>query len=158
MRLKDKVAIVVGAGQSPGEGMGNGRATVFWFVEEGGMVLVVDNVLASAEETVAMARQSGAAAGDCIAFEADVAKETTLPAMAEATRRRWGRVDVLHYHVGVSIARGDAPLTEISEAAFDRIMTINLRPASMACQHLFPATRPQRSGALITIPSVAARD
>src|SRR6266403_1089557 len=104
MRLKDKVAIVVGAGQSPGEGMGNGRATVLRFVEEGAKVLAVDNVLASAEETVAMARQSGAAAGDCIAFEADVTKETTLAGMAEATRRRWGRIDVLHYNVGVSIA------------------------------------------------------
>ena len=56
MRLKDKVAIVVGAGQSPGEGMGNGRATVLRFIQEGAKVLVVDNKLASAEETVAMAR------------------------------------------------------------------------------------------------------
>ena len=61
MRLKDKVAIVVGAGQSPGEGMGNGRATVLRFIQEGAKVLAVDNKLASAEETVAMARQSGGA-------------------------------------------------------------------------------------------------
>ena len=61
MRLKDKVAIVVGAGQSPGEGMGNGRATVLRFIQEGAKVLAVDNKLASAEETVAMARQSGPA-------------------------------------------------------------------------------------------------
>src|SRR5256884_3805470 len=153
MRLKDKVAIVVGAGQSPGEGMGNGRATVLRFAQEGAKVLAVDTNLASAEETVAMVRQSG---GDCIAFEADVAKETTLAAMAEATRRRWGRVDVLHYNVGVSIAGGDAPLTEISEAAFDRIMTINLRGAIMACKHVLPVMRAQRSGVIITISSVAA--
>ena len=57
MRLKDKIAIVIGAGQSPGEGMGNGRATVLRFVQEGAKVLAVDNNLASAEETVAMARQ-----------------------------------------------------------------------------------------------------
>src|SRR5437763_1943699 len=102
MRLKDKVAIVVGAGQSPGEGMGNGRATVLRFIQEGAKVLAVDNKLASAEETVAMARQFGGAAGDCVAFEADVTKESTLAAMAEDTRRRWGRIDVLHYNVGVS--------------------------------------------------------
>jgi NAD(P)-dependent dehydrogenase (short-subunit alcohol dehydrogenase family) len=54
MRLKDKIAIVVGAGQSPGEGMGNGRATVLRFAEEGAKVLAVDNDFASAEETVAV--------------------------------------------------------------------------------------------------------
>src|SRR5215468_11044511 len=75
MRLKNKVAIVVGAGQSPGEGIGNGRATVLRFAQEGAKVLAVDNNLSSAEETVAIARQSG---GECVAFEADVTKETTL--------------------------------------------------------------------------------
>src|SRR6516162_546815 len=129
MRLKDKIAIVVGAGQSPGEGMGNGRATVLRFAQEGAKVLAVDNKLSSAEETVAMARQSG---GECVAFEADVTKEATLAAMVEAARQRWGRIDVLHYNVGVSIAGGDAPLVEITEAAFDRIATINLRGAIMA--------------------------
>ena len=87
MRLRDKVAIVVGAGQSPGEGMGNGRATVLRFVQEGAKVLAVDSNLASAEETVAMARQPG---GECVAFEADVTKETTLAAMVEAARRALG--------------------------------------------------------------------
>src|SRR5438309_11148920 len=96
MRLKDKVAIVVGAGQSPGEGMGNGRATVLRFIQEGAKVLVVDNKLASAEETVAMARQSGGAAGDCVAFEAGVTKESTLAAMAEGSPRGRGRSDGLH--------------------------------------------------------------
>src|ERR1700736_5230218 len=99
MRLKDKIAIVVGAGQSPGEGMGNGRATVLRFAQEGAKVLAVDNDLASAEETVAMARQAG---GECAAFAADVTQEATLAAMAEEARRRWGRIDILHYNVGVS--------------------------------------------------------
>ena len=87
MRLKDKIAIVVGAGQSPGEGLGNGRATVLRFVQEGAKVLAVDNNFSSAEETVAIAREVG---GECVAFEADVAVETTLVAMVEAARRRWG--------------------------------------------------------------------
>src|SRR5580698_10178247 len=95
MRLKDKIAIVVGAGQSPGEGMGNGRATVLRFVQEGARVLAVDNNLSSAEETVAMARVR-VQAGECVAFEADVCKEATLAAMADAARKRWGRIDVLH--------------------------------------------------------------
>jgi NAD(P)-dependent dehydrogenase (short-subunit alcohol dehydrogenase family) len=153
MRLKNKIAIVVGAGQSPGEGIGNGRATVLRFAQEGAKVLAVDNNLASAEETVAMARQSG---GECVAFEADVTKETTLAAMVEAARQRWGRVDVLHYNVGMGIAGGDAPLAEITEAVFDRIATINLRGAIMACKHVLPVMRAQRSGVIITISSVAA--
>ena len=151
MRLKNKIAIVVGAGQSPGEGMGNGRATVLRFAQEGAKVLAVDNNLSSAEETVAMARQSG---GDCVAFEADVTKEATLAAMVEAARQRWGRVDVLHYNVGVSIAGGDAPLAEITEAAFDRIATINLRGAIMACKHVLPVMRAQRSGVIIHVSSI----
>ena len=152
MRLKDKIAIVVGAGQSPGEGLGNGRATVLRFAREGAQVLAVDNNFASAEETVAMARQSG---GECLAFEADVANETTLAAMVEA-RRRWGRIDVLHYNVGVSIAGGDAPLDEITEDAFDRLAIINLRGAIMTCKHVLPLMRAQRAGVIITISSVAA--
>src|SRR5262245_42452458 len=153
MRLKDKIAIVVGAGQSPGEGLGNGRATVLRFAREGASVLAVDNNFASAEETVAMARQSG---GECLAFEADVANETTLAAMVEAARRRWGRIDVLHYNVGVSIAGGDAPLDEITEDAFDRLATINLRGAIMTCKHVLPLMRAQRAGVIITISSIAA--
>lgn len=155
MRLKDKVAIVVGAGQSPGEGMGNGRATVLRFVEEGAKVFAVDNNPSSAEETVSMARARMPAV-QCVAFEADVCKESTLADMAAACRERWGRIDILHYNVGVSIAGGDAPVDEITEASFDRIATINLRGAIMACKHVLPVMRTQRSGAIIMISSVAA--
>jgi NAD(P)-dependent dehydrogenase (short-subunit alcohol dehydrogenase family) len=153
MRLEGKTAIVVGAGQSPGEGMGNGRATVLRFTQEGAKVLVVDNNRASAEDTVAMARGAG---GECAAFEADVTREETLKAMTEAARERFGRIDILHYNVGVSIAGGDAPLEEISEEAFDRICAINLRGAIMTCKHVLPVMRRQRSGVIITISSVAA--
>ncbi len=64
MRLRDKIAIVVGAGQSPGEGLGNRRATVLRFAQEGARVLAVDNNLSSAEETAGIARQAG---GECVA-------------------------------------------------------------------------------------------
>jgi NAD(P)-dependent dehydrogenase (short-subunit alcohol dehydrogenase family) len=143
MRLKDKVAIVIGAGQSPGEGMGNGRATVLRFVHEGAKVLAVDNNLGSAEETAGMARQHMHGQAECVAFEADVSKEKSLAAMIEAARARWGRIDVLHYNVGISISGGDSPLDKITEEAFDRIATVNLRGA-------------QQSGAITMISSVAA--
>jgi NAD(P)-dependent dehydrogenase (short-subunit alcohol dehydrogenase family) len=153
MRLKDKIAIVIGAGQSPGEGMGNGRATVLRFAQEGAKVLAVDNNLGSAEETAAMVKQAG---GECVACAADVTREKTLAEMVAAARERWGRVDILHYNVGVSIAGGDAPLDKITEEAFDRIGAINLRGAIMACKHVLPVMRAQRAGVIITISSVAA--
>ena len=153
MRLKDKTAIVVGAGQSQGEGMGNGRATVLRFAGEGARVMAADRDLASAEETAALARKAG---GDCRAFEADVTREAALAAMIGAAQERWGRIDILHYNVGVSIAGGDKPLAEINEEAFDRVMAINLRGAVMACKHVVPLMRTQRSGSIILISSLAA--
>ena len=75
--------------------------------------------------------------------------------IAEALRR-WGRVDILHNNVGVSVAGGDASPTEITEAAFDRIVAINLRGVVMACKHVLPVMRRQRAGAIINISSVAA--
>ena len=152
MRLKDKVAIVIGAGQSLGEGMGNGRATVLRFVQEGAAVMAVDRDLNSAEETAAMARQHGA----CVAFEADVTHEKTLAAMIAAAREKFGRIDVLHYNVGMSIAGGDAPPTEITEEAFDRVVAINLRGCVMAVKHVLPVMRAQKSGVILTISSLAA--
>jgi NAD(P)-dependent dehydrogenase (short-subunit alcohol dehydrogenase family) len=153
MRLVDKVAAVIGAGQGPGEGMGNGRATVLRFAQEGAKVLAVDRDLASAEETAGLVAKAG---GMCVAFEADVTREPTLAAAITAAQARWGRLDILHYNVGVSIAGGDAPVLEISEEAFDRLCAINLRGAVMACKHALPIMRAQQSGVIIMISSAAA--
>jgi NAD(P)-dependent dehydrogenase (short-subunit alcohol dehydrogenase family) len=153
MRLQNKIAMIIGAGQGPGEGMGNGRATVLRFAQEGAKVLAVDCNLPSAEETAAMVAKDG---GECIPFEADVTKEATLADAVAAARQRWGRIDILHYNVGMSIGGGDAPLPDITEQAFDRICAVNLRGAVMACKHVLPVMRQQRSGVIITISSVAA--
>jgi NAD(P)-dependent dehydrogenase (short-subunit alcohol dehydrogenase family) len=91
-----------------------------------------------------------------VPFEADVTKEATLKAAVDEAVRRWGRIDVLHNNVGVSLAGGDAPPTEITEAAFDRISAINLRGTVMACKHALPVMRQQKSGAIINIASIAA--
>jgi NAD(P)-dependent dehydrogenase (short-subunit alcohol dehydrogenase family) len=150
VRLKDKVAVIIGAGQGPGEGLGNGRATALRFAQEGAKVLAVDRDLSSAGET---ARLAG---GECTAFEADVTKESTLAAAIKAAHERWGRIDILHNNVGVSVAGGDASPLEITEEAFDRICTINLRGTVMACKHVLPIMRAQRSGTIINISSTAA--
>ena len=152
-RLKGKTAIVVGAGQGPGEGMGNGRATTLRFAEEGARVMAVDRDLASAEETSALVRKAG---GECFAFAADVTREAEMAAMVAEAQKRLGRIDVLHYNVGVSIAGGDGPLLQITEEAFDRVSAINLRGALMACKHAIPVMRAQRSGCILMISSLAA--
>ena len=100
-----------------------------------------------------MVKQSG---GECVAFEADVTKESTLAAALAAAQQRWGHIDILHYNVGVSIAGGDAPLLEFTEEAFDRISAINLRGAIMACKHCIPIMQQQRAGAITMISSLAA--
>jgi NAD(P)-dependent dehydrogenase (short-subunit alcohol dehydrogenase family) len=153
MRLEKKVAIVVGAGQGPGTGMGNGRATVIRFAQEGASVLAVDRDLASARETCAMAE---GAKGHCEPFEADVTREASMQAMIAHAQKTYGRIDVLHYNVGVSLAGGDAPPTEITEEAFDRVLTINLRGMVMACKHALPVMRAQKSGVILGISSLAA--
>src|SRR5713101_2781664 len=86
MRLKDRVAIVVGAGQSPGEGIGNGRATALTFAREGAKVLCVDHNIESAQETVDMI---GAKGGTAVAYKADVTKEAEIKAMAADAYTRW---------------------------------------------------------------------
>ena len=153
MRLEEKVAIIVGAGQSPGEGIGNGRATAIRFAREGARILAVDRDIESARDTAALAIEEG---GECLPFEADVTDEVTLAEAVDFAWRRWGRIDILHNNVGVSIAGGDAPLLELTEEIFDRVNAINLRGAMMACKHVIPIMRGQRSGVIINISSIAA--
>jgi NAD(P)-dependent dehydrogenase (short-subunit alcohol dehydrogenase family) len=152
MRLQDRIAIVVGAGQSPGEGIGNGRATALTFAREGAKVLCVDHHLDSAQETVDMI---GAKGGTAVAFRADVTREAELKAMVADAHGRWGRIDILHNNVGVSIAGGDAELSDITEEALDRCVTINLKSCIFAAKHVIPIMRAQRSGAIINISSMA---
>jgi NAD(P)-dependent dehydrogenase (short-subunit alcohol dehydrogenase family) len=130
--------------------MGNGRATALRFAEEGAKVLAVDLDFASATQTAELAK------GECVPFAADVTKEKTLAAAIAFAKERWGRIDILHNNVGVSIAGGDASPLEITEAAFDRLCAINLRGTIMACKHVLPLMRQARSGAIINISSAAA--
>lgn len=152
-RLQGKVAIVVGAGQFPGESVGTGRATALRFMQEGATVLAVDRNLESARETIELA---GDAAGRSEAFESNVTVSESLKAAAEFAVTQWGRIDILFYNVGVSIAGGDRPIEEITDEAFDRITSINLRGAVMAAKYVVPVMRQQQSGVVINVASVSA--
>jgi NAD(P)-dependent dehydrogenase (short-subunit alcohol dehydrogenase family) len=152
-RLQGKVAVVVGAGQTPGLTVGNGRATAMLFAREGARVLAVDRDQQAAQETVdAIAREGG----ESHACRMDVTVEDDIPQMVRTCLQRWGRIDVLHNNVGVSLAGGDAPLAEIEPDAFDRVTAINLRGMVLTCKHVVPVMSEQGGGAVVNISSIAA--
>src|SRR5437763_7322107 len=93
MRLKDRVAIVVGAGQTPGETIGNGRAASVLFAREGAKLVLADRNLASADETRAAIDAEG---GEAVAVEMDVTSEADCRRLVDTCLERYGRIDILH--------------------------------------------------------------
>ena len=157
MRLKDKIAVVFGAGQGPGvtPAIGNGRATSILFAREGAKVICVDRDPDSAGETAAMILEEG---GEAAVAEADVTSEDAVKSAVEASVERWGRIDILHNNVGISVEGGDAEITEITTEAFDRIVAVNLRSMVYTCKYTIPIMRERKSGVIISISSMAARE
>ncbi len=152
-RLEGKVAIIVGAGQMAGESIGTGRATALRFMQEGASVLALDRHMDSAEETLAL---GGAGRGDSFAFRADVTSSADLEAAVAAAMRKWGRIDVVFYNVGVAFAAGDRPLEEFTDEIFERMGAINLRGAIMTAKYAIPVMRKQKSGVFLSLSSVSA--
>jgi len=150
-RLQGKVAIVVGAGQTAGDTIGNGRATAIVFAREGARVMLVDRDLASARETESMIRQEG---GESFACEADVVREADCRAFVDTCRKTCGRIDVLHNNVG--IGAGDAGPVHLTEEAWDRIFAVNLKGMFLTCKHVLPVMREQRAGVIINVSSIAS--
>ena len=151
MRLKDKVGIVVGAGQTPGETIGNGRASAVLFAREGAKVLLVDRELKRAEETAAQIVSEGGTARCC---QADWTRATDCKAYVRACLDAWGRIDFLHNNVGTGT--GDAPPAHLTEEAYDRIMLVNLKGCLLSCQAVLPTMREQAGGTIVNISSIAA--
>src|SRR5207249_3093829 len=151
-RVEGKAAIVVGGGQTPGQTIGNGRATAVLLAREGARVCVVDRDRASARATVDMIEGEG---GQAWAFEADITNEDAAARLMAAALERFGRLDILHNNVGASLALGDAPATELTEAAFQKSFDVNLKGMWLACKHALPALR-QAGGSIVNISSMAA--
>jgi NAD(P)-dependent dehydrogenase (short-subunit alcohol dehydrogenase family) len=150
-RLDGKKAIVVGAGQTPGETIGNGRAMAMLFAREGAEVLCVDRDPERAEETVELILGEGGAAS---ALRADVTSAVDCEAITRMGQQRLGRIDVLVNNVGT--ARGDAPPHAIEEEAWDLIFDVNLKGMALTTRHVLPVMREQRSGAILNISSLAS--
>ncbi len=147
-RLKDKVAIVTGAG-SVGPGWGNGKAASVLFAREGAKVFCVDLNLAAAEETAGIIAGEG---GTAAAHKADVAVADQVEALVAACMERYGRVDVLHNNVGIAEVGGPV---EISEATWDRVMDVNLKSMFLTCKQVLAIMERQGGGAIVNISSIA---
>jgi NAD(P)-dependent dehydrogenase (short-subunit alcohol dehydrogenase family) len=143
--------MVVGAGQTPGATIGNGRATAIRFAEEGAGLLLVDRDLHSAQETLEIVEQRG---GEGLVFQADVTLEAQCAAMVAACIERFGRIDVLHNNVG--IGAGDGGPTSMTEEVWDAIFATNMKAVMLTCKHVLLAMRQQRSGVITNTSSIAA--
>jgi len=151
-RLKGKRVVVVGAGQTPGGTIGNGRAISILFAREGAEVLCVDRALDRAEETAGMIATEGGAAH---ALAANIAKAADCAAIVDWARAHWGRIDVLVNNVGIG-GGGDGPAHRLEEEAFDRILNVNLKGMWLTLKAALPLMREQGEGAIVNISSLAS--
>lgn len=150
-RLKGKVAIVSGAGQSPGESIGNGRASAIVFAREGARVMLVDRDLESARHTQSMIEDEG---GEAFAHAADVTRAEAVDALVAACLERWDRIDILQNNVGT--LNDDRGVAELREATWDRIMDVNLKSMFLTCRAILPVMARQKAGAIINVSSLAS--
>lgn len=151
MRLKNKVAIIAGGGQQPGETIGNGRATAIRFAQEGATLLIVDNNAENLAATLDACKEAGAEAST---FVADITREDDCKAIAAICLERYGTIDILHNNVGRS--QGDRPTTELDPAMFTEIMDLNVKGMFMTIKHVLPIMRQNQTGAIINISSTAS--
>lgn len=148
-RLKNKVAIVFGAGGPPGE-WSNGKATAVAYAREGAAVITVDRIPEAAEEAAQVIRDEG---HDAIGVVADVTRTDEVNRAVQAAIERFGRLDILHNNVGVAPPGG--PL-ELDDAAFERTMSINVGSVHRTVRAVLPHFLAQRSGAIVNVSSLAA--
>jgi NAD(P)-dependent dehydrogenase (short-subunit alcohol dehydrogenase family) len=150
-RLQGKVAIIVGAGQQPGETIGNGRATAERFAQEGATLLLVDINEDFARNTLDAVRQYG---GEASMLVADITHEEDCKTIASACVERYGRIDILHNNVGKST--GDKRTADLDVETWDTLMSLNLKGMFMTCKHVLPHFVAQRSGCIINISSTSS--
>lgn len=153
MLLENRIALVMGAGQTPGATIGNGRATSLLFGREGATVVAVDRDLAAAEETSGQIVDAG---GQAVAMQADATDEQSVSETIARCVDLFGRIDILHNNVGASLTAGDAPVVDVASDAFDNVLRVNLKSALLPTKHAVPVMRAQHSGVITYISSIAA--
>ncbi len=147
-RLKEKVAIVTGAG-SVGPGWGNGRATAVRFAEEGARVFAVDRDNERLSETISLTKK---AEKEIHTHVCDVTDGRAVAGMIEACLRLFKKIDILVNNVGGSAPGGPV---EMSEEVWDAQVDHNLKSVFLACKHALPVMERQGSGAIVNIASTS---
>ena len=148
-RLKERIAIVTGAGTS-GPGMGNGKAAALLFAREGASVVAVDLDEQAATLT---AKEIEAEKGRAIAIAGDVSNSADVRRIVDTTVERFGRIDVLHNNVGIEIP-GDPVST--TEEDWDRVHAVNLKSVFLLGKHVIPHMQRRGGGAIVNVSSVAS--
>lgn len=145
MRLKGRVAIVTGGAK------GLGRAFALNLAEEGARVMVVTRKdMANLEKTVQQIKDLG---GEAALFQADVARETDMLNMAEATNKAFGRIDVLINNAAIYDGIKRKPFYEIDPDEWDLVMTVNVKGAFLAARAVFPYMKAQGYGKIVNLSS-----
>ncbi|MCL4863932.1 MAG: glucose 1-dehydrogenase [Caldilineaceae bacterium] len=146
MRLRDKVALITGAGS------GIGRATALRFAQEGANIVVVDINDDAGAETV---RQVRAAGGQAAYTHADVTDPAHTEAMIRFAETTFGKLDVLFNNAGISHARDDDAInTEL--AVWDLTFDVNVKGVFLGCKYGIPALRRAGGGSIINTASFVA--
>lgn len=141
MRLKGKTAIVTGGASGFGAGI------VRKFVAEGARVMIADINGDAARD---MAMEVGDAA---MAHKVDVADGDSVREMAEAALSAFGALDILVNNAGITHL--PAPLEQVSEEDFDRVLAVNVKSVYLTARALVPHMKERRSGAILNIASTA---
>jgi NAD(P)-dependent dehydrogenase (short-subunit alcohol dehydrogenase family) len=151
MRLQGRSVLLVGAGQTAGETIGNGRATALAFAREGADLLLVDIDPDSLEETRGLIRSEGF---DAEVEVANVLVESDCRRLIDRSIECFGRLDILHYNVGRGFVGADASQESLDD--WDSIMNVNLRGFFLVTKFALPPMREQRQGVILGISSAAA--
>jgi len=141
MRLKDKIAVVTGAGSGFGEGIARR------FAEEGARVLIAD---IDARGGARVAADIGAAAAFC---RADVTRAADWTALVQTTRERFGRLDIVVNNAGWTHRK--KPYLEVDEREFDKVYAVNVKSVYLSAMHAVPVFRAQGGGCFVNIASTA---
>ena len=144
MRLKNKIAIVTGAGSGFGEGIAKR------FAEEGAGVVVNDIDAAGGER---VAQEITVQGGRACFVKADVSVDAEVGALLQATLDRFGGLDIVVNNAGTT--HRNKPLLEISEAEFDRVFAVNVKSLLLTARHAVPHFRSNGGGVFVTIASTA---
>lgn len=151
-RLAGKIAIVSGAGQTPGTTIGNGKAIATLFARAGARVLCVDLDEARGQQTVDEIRAEGLEAALCVA---DIATAEGAAAIVAACDSTFGGADILVNNVGIA-DQGDGLAHLLSEDAYDRTMHVNLKGAWLLTRAVLPGMIARGGGAIVNISSLAS--